>query len=304
MPDYSVIDVHMHTYPTAATAIQAMGGSPTAGFTGTIEALVPFMGRVGLEKAVMVNFTPVADMMDASLANLQPNLSQSHREGEEDRIRREMTGRVKRRNRWTCQVAKEQANLLYPFIGIDLIMDRDAIVEEIHECYREGARGIKLHPVVQRFSLDDERLWPAYETAERLGMAMLIHTGPYEGQSGENARPGRFIAAAQKFPHLIVIMAHCGGREYFRDAVGMSKEYRNLFFDCCGIVPGNPEPGDPSNEDMLGLFRAIGTDRIMFGSDWCFRDPVPDIQRIERLGLSRDEQRHILRENAITILQL
>ncbi len=304
MPDYPTIDVHMHTYPAAAIAIQAMGGRPRAGFTGTIAELVPFMAKEGIEKAVMANFTPVADMLDAAISNLPPNLSQSHREEEEDKVRRETIGRVKRRNRWTCQIAEEHPKLLYPFIGIDLIMDEDAIVEEIQERHREGARGIKLHPVVQRFSLDDERLWPAFETAERLGMAMLIHTGPFEGQSGERARPGLFVEAAQKFPHLIVIMAHCGGKEYFREAVGMAKEYRNLFFDCCGIVPGQPAPGDLSNEDMVGLFKAIGTDRIMFGSDWCFRDPVPDIQRIERMGLNRDELRHILRENAITILQL
>lgn len=304
MPDYPVVDVHMHTYPTAAIAIQAMGGSPRAGFTGTIAELAPFMEREGIEKAVMANFTPVADMLAAALANLPTDLSPDHREEQEDKTRRDIIGRVKRRNRWTCQMAKEHPSRLYAFIGIDPIMDKDTMEEEVRECYREGARGIKLHPVVQRFSLDDQRLWPAFETAQELGMTMLIHTGSFEGQSGERARPGLFVEAAQKFPHLIVIMAHCGGKEYFREAVGMAGEYRNLFFDCCGIVPGQPDRDDLSNDDLAGLFKAIGTDRIMFGSDWCFRDPLPDIQRIERLGLSKDEMRHILRENAVTVLQL
>lgn len=304
MPDYPVVDIHMHTYRTAAVAVQAMGGSSRAGFTGTIEELVPFMEREGIEKAVMVNFTPLADMIEAATANISSELSAAERQEEEGRIRLEMVERVKRRNQWTCQVSREHERKLYAYIGVDPAMDEQTMAAEIEDRHREGARGIKLHPVVQRFSLDDRRLWPAYETAQRLGMVVLTHTGPFEGHGGELARPGLYVAAMQEFPRLTVVMAHCGGKEYFREAVGMAGEYRNLFFDCCGIVAGAPEPGDPSDDDLVGLFRAIGADRVMFGSDWCFRDPVPDIQRVERLGLNRDEVRHILRENAIRVLEL
>ncbi len=51
-------------------------------------------------------------------------------------------------------------------------------------------------------------------------------------------------------------------------------------------------------------FRQIGCDRIMFGSDYPWHDPLLDSARIQRLPLTDAEKRVVLYENAVRILAL
>ena len=55
---------------------------------------------------------------------------------------------------------------------------------------------------------------------------------------------------------------------------------------------------------MVALFRRFGTRRVAFRSDWCFRDPRPDVERLERLPLRPEERRAILHDTAARVLGL
>lgn len=305
MADFPVIDVHMHTHRSSAVGVQAMGGQPRVpGYTGVIEELLPLMERGGITHVCMVNFTPVADMLEAARSRIPGEATVAQRREAEEQIRQEMVARVQRRNDWTCQVAREHPTLL-GFIGVDPVMDTESMAQEVARCRRSGASGIKLHTAVQRLPLNDRRLWPAYRAAEELGMAILAHTGPFPGIADfEGARPGLAAEALRAFPRLTLILAHCGGQPYFQEAVALAAEFPQVTFDCTGLVAGDPDPGDPSDEELVGLFRRLGTHRVMFGSDWPWRDPVPDIQRLERLSLTEQEKRGMLAGNAKRVLRL
>ena len=54
----------------------------------------------------------------------------------------------------------------------------------------------------------------------------------------------------------------------------------------------------------MAAFRRIGTDRVMFGSDYPWFDPVADAERIRRLPLTDTEKRAILHDNAVRTLRL
>ncbi|MER3418963.1 MAG: hypothetical protein C4343_07765, partial [Chloroflexota bacterium] len=47
-----------------------------------------------------------------------------------------------------------------------------------------GARGIKLHPPLQRLDFADRRLWPLIETCLELDVVVLSHSGPSRDGSG------------------------------------------------------------------------------------------------------------------------
>ncbi len=304
MLDFQVIDVHMHTHRTSAIGIQAMGGQPQVpGYTGIIEELLPLMEREGITHVCMVNFTPVFDMLEAAYRKIQPGLSPADRQQREEEIRRDMVGRVQRRNDWTCGVSREHRNLL-GFIGVDPVMDQDMMYEEVVRCHRNGASGIKLHTAVQRLPLNDRRLWSVYRAAEERGITVLAHTGPFQGLGAEETRPGFAAEVLRDFPRLKMILAHCGGRPYYQEAIELAKMFPQVTFDCCGVVTGNSDPEELSDEDLVGLFRSLGTHRVMFGSDWPWQDPVQDIQRLQRLPLTDDEKVAILSGNAQRMLEL
>ena len=305
MPDSSVVDVHMHIHRSSAIGIQAMGGkSLVPGYTGVVEELLPLMGRAGISHVGMVNFTPVADMLDAARERIPADATPARLREAEELIRQEMVGRVQRRNDWTCEVAREHPNLL-GFIGVDPVMDAEAMALEVARCHDGGATGVKLHTAVQRLALNDPRLWPAYQAAEEQGMVVLAHTGPFMGiDGGDGVRPGLAAEVLTAFPKLTLILAHCGGRPYFQEAIALAREFPQVTFDCTTIVAGNPGPQDLSDEELAGLFRDFGTHRVMFGSDWPWRDPVLDIQRLRNLPLGEDEKAAILSGNAWRVLKL
>ena len=98
------------------------------------------------------------------------------------------------------------------------------------------------------------------------------------------------------FPDLKLILAHAGGPD--RQAVLAALErFPNLLVDTVGVVSG-----DESDEELADRLLAFGSDRIVFGSDWCFRDPRPDIARIESLPLPAETRAAILHDNAARLL--
>ena len=308
MAESMVIDVHVHTHRDARTGIQAMGGSARTpqGWSGTIEELLPFMEQNGIERIIQVNFTPVWDMYQSALRRLPADQSSAQRAEAEAELRREMAGRVVRRNEWTCQVAQEHPDKIVAYVGIDPVEDGETMARDLETCHQKGARGIKLHPAVQRVAPNDRVLWPGYETLQRLGMAVLSHSGPFGGIDFEPSRPRSFDDVARDFPNLTLVLAHCGGGPYHDEAAELVSQHPNVYFDCTGVASGSGEAGEGrlSDDEVVGLFRRLGVDRIMFGSDWAFRDPMPDIRRIEGLPLTAEEKRMVLGENARRVLKV
>ena len=207
--DFPIIDAHVHTYRSREIGRQAMMGSGRTDYGGTPDELLALMSRGRIQKAVMVNMTPVVDMFDAAVARLPAEITPAQRSREEEHIRRQMIGRLQRRNEWTCEVSREHPQLI-PFIGLDPSMSAQDLVAEIDRRCDEGAHGLKLHPPNQRFFPNDRRLWPAYERAQELGLPIIFHSGAvdYAPDTGKYGHPEGYAHLLAQFPRLTVVMAH------------------------------------------------------------------------------------------------
>jgi predicted TIM-barrel fold metal-dependent hydrolase len=304
MPDLAAIDAHVHTYRSREVGLQAMSGAGRTGYGGTPEELLAAMDRGGIERAVMVNMTPVLEMFEAGAAMIPPGLSDADREREEQGIRREMIGRLQRRNEWTCEVARAHPRLV-AFIGLDPSMSEGELVAEIDRRVGEGARGIKLHPPNQRFYPNDPRLRAAYVRMQELGLPVIFHSGAFAlaPRAGDHGRAEHFGELLAAFPRLTVVMAHLAFGD-FDACAELARTYPNVFFDCCFVINGVDRPPAVSDEEAVAAFRRIGTDRVMFGSDYPWFDPIADAERIRRLPLTDTEKRAILHDNASRILGL
>ena len=98
-------------------------------------------------------------------------------------------------------------------------------------------------------------------------------------------------------------MAHLAFGD-FDACAELARTYPNVFFDCCFVINGVDRPPAVSDEEAVAAFRQIGTDRVMFGSDYPWFDPVADAERIRRLPLTDTEKRAILHDNAVRTLRL
>ena len=303
-PGFPIIDAHVHTYRSREIGRQAMMGTGHTDYGGTVDELLALMARAGIQKAVMVNMTPVVEMSDAALAKLPADLSPAQRAQAEDDIRRQMIGRLQRRNDWTCEVARQHPQLV-AFISLDPSMSEQELVAEIDLRREQGADGIKLHPANQRFYPNDRRLWPVYDRAQELGLPIIFHSGtfPLGQQTTDYAHPKHFPDVLAAFPRLTAVMAHLAFGD-FAACADLARAYPNVFFDCCGVINGTEKQPALGDEAAAAALRQVGTERVMFGSDYPWYDPVLDAARIQRLPLADAEKRALLHGNAQRILAL
>jgi predicted TIM-barrel fold metal-dependent hydrolase len=134
-----------------------------------------------------------------------------------------------------------------------------------------GLRGYKIVAPLIRDRLDDERLYPLWETAERLGIPVLIHFGPlrYEGiVAGPNISPLVLQDVARGFPGVPFIVPHfgCG---YPRELLHLMWVCGNVYVDTSGSnewMRWMPYPLDLKT--LFGKFLdTAGPRRIIFGTD-------------------------------------
>ena len=304
MPDYPIIDAHVHTFPRPEIGWQAQSGAGFSGHAGTIEELVALMREGNIAKAVMVNMTPLFEMRQAALAKLQPDLSPGQRTDAEEQIRLDLIARLQRRNAWTCAVARENPGLV-PYISLDPSMDGVTMVQEINDRVNEGAKGIKLHPTNQRFFPNDGRLYPGYQKIEELGLPIISHSGAAAllGDPEEHARPANFVDVLRNFPGLTLVFAHMA-RGYLDETLEIMQTYPGVYLDTSNAIEGTMASHMLPDEEAVAMIRRVGCDRVLFGSDWPWFHPIKDAQRIDSLSLSAEEKRLIFYENAQRALKL
>lgn len=280
--------------------MQGEGWSP---YAGTVPELKAAMAAGGIATAVMANLTPIPEMRDAALARVPADLDATARAEAEARLREELRARLRRRNRWTLDTAAADPALV-PFIGLDpAVMTPSELRDELEACVEAGARGVKLHPIVQRLAPATTALWPVYELCQELGLPVLFHSG-FLGRSEWNAlaRPRAFADVLEAFPELLVVLAHLG-RGHFDEAAALAERFPRVRFDTCAVITGAAVSWALDDADAVALIRRLGVGRICFGSDYPWFDPAADAARIAALpGLSDGERAAILGGNARGLL--
>ncbi len=298
------IDLHAHTYPSPEIGRQAMQGQGRSPYAGTISELRGAMAAGGIASAVMVNLTPVPEMREAALSRLPPGLSEGERLEAEARLRDELAGRLHRRNRWTLEVARSEPAFI-PFIGLDpSVMSPAELRDELEACAEGGARGIKLHPIVQRLAPNHPALWPVYELAREHGLPVLFHSGAFGWTPWNDlARPRAFADILEAFPDLPVVLAHLGHGS-FDEARELAERFPRIRFDTCGTITSAQVPWRLADAEVVARLRALGIERVCFGSDYPWFDPAADAAYLARLpGLTPGEREAILEGNARQLLE-
>ena len=135
-----------------------------------------------------------------------------------------------------------------PFCRLNLTGDPEA---EARRAIALGARGIKLHPRAQAFSVDDERLTPVFEIAAEHRLPILIHAGRGMPPIGE-----ALATAAERNPDAILILAHAAIVDQDRIA-SLVAGRPNVVFDASAWSP----------IDLHGLLTRVPPEQLVWASD-------------------------------------
>ena len=107
--------------------------------------------------------------------------------------------------------------------------DSEDICADIDELQSLGLKGVKLHPDIQKFKLDDYRCLKIYEICEQRNIPLLIHTGD---KRYDYSNPNRLIPILNIYKNLTVVGAHFGGWSIWEEATEQLHDIENLYVDC------------------------------------------------------------------------
>lgn len=128
--------------------------------------------------------------------------------------------------------------------------DRHALTEA-ERCLDAGARGFKLHPRSDAFTLSEPNVERVVALAAERRMPVLFHAGRGIPELGADA-----VALAERYPDARLILAHAAVSDLGLIAVHAAR-LPNLFFDTAWWHPG----------DLLQLFATVPSGRILYASD-------------------------------------
>ncbi len=128
-----------------------------------------------------------------------------------------------------------------------------------------GFIGLKLHPRLQEFSLDDEKTVNLIQYAGELNIPVLIDAFPDGTALMQGFDPLSFARVAQKCPNTKMIWAHMGGHHVF-DFMMLAKRLPNVFLDCSYSLLYFR--GSSVTTNMVYAMKSMKFDRIFYGSDY------------------------------------
>jgi predicted TIM-barrel fold metal-dependent hydrolase len=284
MSDPRVVDVHVHLFERADDPMRdgydiwEYGDHDSVAFgtrRGTVDDLTAALGGAPTAHCVIVGmFAP------------EPGPSSA-----------EPQDRLRSYNDWVLATAAASPDLT-PLVAADpIVLGGSAGARHLRECVERGARGIKIHPLVQGFSPDDPGLGPIYETCVELGLTVLSHSG--RSRTDTQADPFAFGTVMERHPDLHLLLAHLGGASW-RQVAPFAAAYPAVSFDLCEIISWTGAPNAPSADELGRLIRDIGSERVLFGTDFPWYELDRTVDQLMALPhLSDEERRGILGENAI-----
>lgn len=183
--------------------------------------------------------------------------------------------------------------------------------QELDRMAANGLRGLKIHPVYQNAALDDIRFLRILERAGDLGLIVVTHAGLDVGFPGDlHAVPECARRALLAVGPVQLVLAHMGGWRCWERVADQLADTSALLDTSFSL--GEKTPLDPAHEPLpllsadafTALVRAFGAERVLFGTDSPWSDPMDALRRIRVLPLSDEEKTAILGGNAQRLLKI
>ena len=193
-------------------------------------------------------------------------------------------------------IAEEVKQFPDRFIGFGSLHPESKTLEDDAEHLIElGLKGVKLHPDIQNFKVDDPKVIKIFEICNRKKLPVLLHTGD---SRFDNSNPNRVEKILKTFPDLIIIGAHFGGWSIWDTAPQILCKYKNFFVDTCSSFYAL------SKEKAKEIINIYGSDKVIFGTDFPMWKQKEELDFLFSLGLSEEQLEDILYNNLAKLLNI
>jgi uncharacterized protein len=190
-------------------------------------------------------------------------------------------------NDMVIEAATAAGGLLTPFCRVS--PNNGGARAEALRALNAGAKGIKLHPRAEQFTLDHPAVRELAAIADERRLPMLIHAG-----RGIPALGAHAVQLAGEFPNARFILAHAGVCD-LSWIWRVAADHPNLLFDTAWWMPA----------DMQALFALVPPGQILFASDAPYgqtlMSAIFQLRSAVQVGLSAEQIRSIASEQSLRI---
>ncbi len=168
-------------------------------------------------------------------------------------------------NEWTIRQAEQYDHLLV-WLVLNPLRERDSYALLDRFKSHPKVVGIKIHPVLHKYPADIKATFRLLERVAPLNLPVLSH-----GENESYAAPARLRRLAEAFPSLTLITAHFGA-----GTPGQTHEAIDAIQDCAsGNLYTDMGTARAIRTGIIAqMVRAIGADKILFGTDSPLYEPM------------------------------
>lgn len=193
---------------------------------------------------------------------------------------------------------------LLPFTNPDFARTRADMMAKLRADIKCGARGLKVHPVLQNINLSDPRVHEAVELFGEAGLPVLVHVGQssyylHDQEADYPTTPefGKledFVALAHRYPRYDFVAAHCG-KNYPSKLAQLTAGLEHVYTDTTFCAAAQ----------IREAVEHLGEDKVLLGTDYPFSDLHYAVLQVE-LALEADSPaaEKVLYGNAARLLRL
>lgn len=176
----------------------------------------------------------------------------------------------KANSKLVLETSKRRPGSFIPFISL---RPKQKNPEKLFLNYlNQGARGIKIHPAIQRVRPNSNFVCSLSELAEKHRLPILFHCGysPLTPKSMKKfTNMDDFRDIIKKYHGVTYILGHSGINEW-EYAMKIAIENENVYLELSGQPP-----------DVIKKFiKLLGSDRLLFGSDWPYYPVVLPLTKV------------------------
>lgn len=191
-----------------------------------------------------------------------------------------------------------------PFTSMDFSRTPKDVLDKLRSDIKKGAKGLKLHPVIQNRRLLAPLVMEAVEIFGKAGLPVIAHVGKsnyylheQEAQYPVSVEFGAledFVELARTFPEYDLVAAHCC-RNYPSQLAEMTKGLNHVYADTTFA----------GAEQIREAVHMLGEDKLLFGTDYPFSDMRYAALQVElALGTDTVAARKVFHGNAMRLLKL
>lgn len=139
------------------------------------------------------------------------------------------------------------------------------------------------------YQYDHKGLYEIFSYADELQMVVSLHPS--------SKRYADMEKLLTSFPNLKIVIAHLDGYGLFDNVINLMKKYPNMYTDISAY-------GAQREGMLVDAVSKIGSERILFGTDFPGYNIKPFVDAVLKSGLNDNEIDNIMYNNAVKLLKV